>query len=176
MSTINYDLTQIKAMLFDVDGVLSANMIPMSVEGEPMRTVNIKDGYAIHLACEMGVKMGIITGGKTEAVRKRFLSLGIPAEDIYLGSSIKINDFNDYLTRHGLKPEEVLYGGDDIPDLEVMRHCGLPCCPKDAAPEVKAVAHYISHAEGGYGFGRDVVEQVLKAKGLWMADGQAFGW
>lgn len=176
MSTINYNLKKIKALLFDVDGVLSANVIPMSVEGEPMRTVNIKDGYSIHLAAKMGVKLGIITGGRTEAVRKRFLSLGIPAEDIYIGSSVKIHDYRDFRDRHGLRDEEILYVGDDIPDIEVLRACGLPCCPKDAAPEVKAVARYISHAEGGYGCGRDIVEQVLKVHGLWMADEKAFGW
>ncbi|MBQ8673975.1 MAG: HAD-IIIA family hydrolase [Bacteroides sp.] len=176
MSTINYNLKKIKALLFDVDGVLSANVIPMSVEGEPMRTVNIKDGYSIHLAAKMGVKLGIITGGRTEAVRKRFLSLGIPAEDIYIGSSVKIHDYRDFRDRHGLCDEEILYVGDDIPDIEVLRACGLPCCPKDAAPEVKAVARYISHAEGGYGCGRDIVEQVLKVHGLWMADEKAFGW
>lgn len=176
MSNINFDLREIKALLFDVDGVLSTNTIPMSVEGEPMRTVNIKDGYAIHLAAKQGVKLGIITGGKTEAVRKRFLSLGVPAEDIYLGSSIKMIDYRDFLNRHALTDAEVLYVGDDIPDLEVMRVCGLPCCPKDAAPEVKAVSKYISHVDGGYGCGRDIVEQVLKAKGLWLADEKAFGW
>lgn len=176
MSTINYDLNRIKALVFDVDGVLSANVIPMSTEGEPMRTVNIKDGYSIHLAAKQEVLLGIISGGKTEAVRKRFLSLGIPAEDIYLGSSVKIHDYRDFRDRHGLCDEEILYVGDDIPDLEVMRTCGLPCCPKDAAPEVKAVARYISYANGGYGCGRDIVEQVLKVKGLWLADEKAFGW
>ena len=102
MSTINHDLKQIKALLFDVDGVLSANVIPMSTEGEPLRTVNIKDGYAIHLAAQNGMLLGIISGGKTEAVRKRFLSLGIPAEDIYLGSSVKIHDYRDFRDRHAL--------------------------------------------------------------------------
>ncbi|MBQ8501889.1 MAG: HAD-IIIA family hydrolase [Bacteroides sp.] len=176
MSTINYDLKKIKALLFDVDGVLSANVIPMSIEGEPMRTVNIKDGYSLHLAAKQGVKLGIITGGKTEAVRKRFRSLGIPDEDIYLGSSVKINDYRDFCKRHGLTDEEILYVGDDIPDLEVMRLCALPCCPKDAVPEVKTVAKYISHADGGYGCGRDIVEQYLKVHGLWLADEKAFGW
>ena len=176
MSTINHDLKQIKALLFDVDGVLSANVIPMSTEGEPLRTVNIKDGYAIHLAAQNGMLLGIISGGKTEAVRKRFLSLGIPAEDIYLGSSVKIHDYRDFRDRHALSDEEILYVGDDIPDLEVMRMCGLPCCPKDAVPEVKAVSRYISYADGGYGCGRDIVEQVLKVQGLWLADEKAFGW
>ena len=176
MSTINYDLKKIKALVFDVDGVLSANVIPMSSEGEPLRTVNIKDGYSLHLAAKQGVLLGIITGGRTEAVRKRFTSLGFEDGNIYMGSSVKIHDYHDFRDRHGLKDEEILYVGDDIPDLEVMRECGLPCCPKDAVPEVKAVARYISYAEGGYGCGRDIVEQVLKVQGLWMADEKAFGW
>lgn len=176
MSTINYNLSNIKALAFDVDGVLSSNIIPMSTEGEPMRTVNIKDGYALHLAAKMGFPVAIITGGRTEAVRKRFLALGIPAENIYMGSSIKIHDYRDFRDRYGLKDEEILYVGDDIPDIEVLSTCGLPCCPADAAPEVKVVSRYISHRDGGYGCGRDVVEQVLKVKGLWMADERAFGW
>ena len=176
MSTINYDLKKIKALVFDVDGVLSANVIPMSSEGEPLRTVNIKDGYTLHLAAKQGVLLGIITGGRTEAVRKRFTSLGFEDGNIYMGSSVKIHDYHDFRDRHGLQDEEILYVGDDIPDLEVMRECGLPCCPKDAVPEVKAVARYISYAEGGYGCGRDIVEQVLKVQGLWMADEKAFGW
>jgi len=176
MSTINYDLKKIKALVFDVDGVLSANVIPMSSEGEPLRTVNIKDGYSLHLAAKQGVLLGIITGGRTEAVRKRFTSLGFDDGNIYMGSSVKIHDYRDFRDRHGLKDEEILYVGDDIPDLEVMRECGLPCCPKDAVPEVKAVARYISYAEGGYGCGRDIVEQVLKVQGLWLADEKAFGW
>ena len=143
MSTINYDLKKIKALVFDVDGVLSANVIPMSSEGEPLRTVNIKDGYSLHLAAKQGVLLGIITGGRTEAVRKRFTSLGFEDGNIYMGSSVKIHDYHDFRDRHGLKDEEILYVGDDIPDLEVMRECGLPCCPKDAVPEVKAVDRYI---------------------------------
>ena len=174
MSTINYDLKKIKALVFDVDGVLSANVIPMSSEGEPLRTVNIKDGYSLHLAAKQGVLLGIITGGRTEAVRKRFTSLGFEDGNIYMGSSVKIHDYHDFRDRHGLKDEEILYVGDDIPDLEVMRECGLPCCPKDAVPEVKAVARYISYAEGGYGCGRDIVEQVLKVQGLWNMAGRRF--
>ena len=112
MSTINYDLKKIRALLFDVDGVLSANVIPMSSEGEPMRTVNIKDGYSLHLAAKMGVLLGIITGGRTEAVRRRFLSLGLKEENIYLGSSVKIHDYRDFRDRYGLCDEEILYVGD----------------------------------------------------------------
>lgn len=173
MSTINYDLKKIKAIAFDVDGVLSADVIPLHTSGEPMRTVNIKDGYAIQLAVKKGLHIAIITGGRTEAVRKRFAGLGV--QDLYLGAAVKIHDYRDFRDKHALKDEEILYMGDDIPDMEVMQECGLPCCPKDAAPEVKSIARYISYAAGGYGCGRDVVEQVMKAQGKWMAD-DAFGW
>lgn len=173
MSTINYDLTKIKALAFDVDGVLSSDVMPLHPSGEPMRTVNVKDGYALQLAVKCGLHIAIITGGRTEAIYKRFKSLGIT--DIYMGSSIKILDYRDFRDKHGLKNEEILYMGDDVPDMEVLRECGLSCCPKDAIVEVKSMVHYISHCEGGYGCGRDVVEQVMKAQGLWMA-GDAFGW
>ena len=173
MSTINYDLTRIKALAFDVDGVLSADMIPLHPSGEPMRTVNIKDGYAIQLAIKKGLRIAIITGGRTDAVRVRFAGLGIT--DLYLGSAVKIHDYRAFRDKYGLKDEEVLYMGDDVPDMEVLRECGLPCCPKDAAPEVKSIVKYISHTNGGYGCGRDVIEQVLKAHGKWMSD-DAFGW
>ena len=173
MSTINYDLSRIKALAFDVDGVLSSTTIPLHPSGEPMRTVNIKDGYAIQLAVKKGLHIAIITGGRTEAVRIRFEGLGV--KDLYMGSAVKIHDYRDFRDKYGLTDDEILYMGDDVPDIEVMRECGLPCCPKDAVPEVKSVAKYISYADGGRGCGRDVVEQVLKAHGLWMAE-DAFDW
>ena len=173
MSTINYDLTRIRALAFDVDGVLSADVMPLHPNGEPMRTVNVKDGYALQLAVKQGLHIAIITGGKTEAVHKRFTTLGI--RDIYMGSSVKVHDYHDFRDKHGLKDEEILYMGDDIPDIEIMRVCGLPCCPKDAIPDVKAISRYISHRDGGAGCGRDVLEQVMKAQGKWMV-GDAFGW
>jgi len=173
MSSINYDLTQIKAFIFDVDGVLSTDSIPLSPEGEPMRMVNIKDGYALNLAVKCGYGLAIITGGDTEAVRKRFARLGI--EHIYMKSSVKINDYNDYIKKTGFKPEEIVYGGDDLPDYQVMKLVGLPVAPADAAPEIKEIAKYISHKKGGEGVARDVIEQVLKAQGKWMTD-KAFGW
>lgn len=173
MSTINYDLTKIKALAFDVDGVLSSDMIPLHPGGEPMRTVSVKDGYALQLAVRQGFHIAIITGGRTDAVHKRFAYLGI--EDIYMGSSVKIRDYCHFRDKHGLKDEEILYMGDDIPDLQVMETCGLPCCPKDAVPDVKSSSAYISHFRGGEGCGRDVIEQVMKAQGKWMV-GEAFGW
>lgn len=173
MSTINYDLTKIKSFIFDVDGVLSPDSIPLSVEGEPMRMVNIKDGYAINQAIKHGYGVAIITGGDTDAVYKRFERLGV--KHIYMKSSIKLNDYNDYISKTGYKPEEIVYAGDDLPDIQVMKTVGLAVAPADASPEVKAVAQYISHKKGGDGVGRDIIEQVMKTQGKWMTD-KAFGW
>ena len=171
---INYDLTKIKALAFDVDGVLSAETITMDANGVPLRTVNIKDGYAIQLAVKMGLHIAIITGAKVDAVRVRYQGLGVP--DVHLGCSVKMPVYESFLQKYGLTDEEVLYMGDDIPDLEVMNRCGCPCCPADAAPEVISASIYISHLRGGYGCGRDVVEQVLRAQGKWLSDEKAFGW
>lgn len=171
---IDYDLKKIKALFFDVDGVLSAETIGMDANGDPMRTVNIKDGYALQLAVKSGLHIAIITGGKTEAIRKRYEGLGI--KDIFLGAAVKTKEYQLLLDKYQLLPEEVLYMGDDIPDYEVLRLVGLPCCPADAAPEIKQICKYISHRNGGYGCGRDVVEQVLKAHGKWMSHSEAFGW
>lgn len=171
---INYDLSKIRAMFFDVDGVLSCETITQHPNGEPMRTVNIKDGYAMQHAVKCGMIIAIITGGNTESVRKRYEGLGV--KDVVLGAAVKVTVYDQLKEKYGLKDEEILYMGDDIPDYEVMKRCGLPCCPADACPEVKAVSRYVSHKNGGMGCGRDVMEQVLKAKGLWMNDAKAFGW
>lgn len=173
MSTIDYDLKKIKSFVFDVDGVLSPDSIPLSPQGVPMRMVNIKDGYALNLAVRHGYGIAIITGGDSEAVRLRFERLGI--KDIYMKSRIKIHDFNDYITRTGYKPEEIMYAGDDIPDYQVMQSVGLSVAPADAAYEIRNIAKYISHCKGGEGVARDVIEQVLKVQGNWMSE-EAFGW
>lgn len=173
MSSINYDLTKIKAFVFDVDGVLSCDIVSLYPNGDPMRTVNIKDGYAIQLAVKKGYQVAIITGGYTEAVKVRFERLGI--EHIYMRSAVKVHDFNDFMQKTGLQADEVIYAGDDIPDYEVMKLVGLPVAPADAAPEIKQIAKYISLRKGGEGIARDVIEQTLKSQGKWMGD-EAFGW
>lgn len=174
MSAINYDLTKIKAFVFDVDGVLSPSVIPLSQDGYPMRMANIKDGYAIQLAVKLGYKMAIITGGDSEAVNTRFSALGI--KDIYLKASEKLQIFQSWMTENKLKPDEVIFMGDDIPDLKCMRACGLPCAPRDAAWEAREIAIYVSKYDGGYGCVRDVIEQVMKAQSKWMMEANAFGW
>ena len=128
---INYDLDKIKAVIFDVDGVLSGQTITLASSGEPLRTVNIKDGYAIQLAQKMGLRIAILTGGTTEAIRKRYEGLGV--EDIFMGCAVKIHTYDEFLAKYQLSDEEIIYVGDDIPDYEVMRCAGavcfmLPCC------------------------------------------------
>ena len=171
---ISYDLTKIRAIIFDVDGVLSSETITLSADGEPLRTVNIKDGYAIQLAMKLGLRIVILTGAKTKSLRVRYEGLGV--KDIFVGCSVKIETYEEILRQYGLKDEEVMYMGDDIPDLEVMRRVGCPVCPKDACPEIKEVALYVSDRIGGHGCGRDVIEQTLRAQGMWVMNAKAFGW
>lgn len=171
---INYDLTKIRAIIFDVDGVLSAETITLGSDGWPLRTVNIKDGYAIQLAVKMGLRIAIMTGANVESIKVRYEGLGL--QDIYLGCSVKIKTYEAFLNQYGLKEDEVIYMGDDIPDLEVMRRVGCPVCPSDACEEVKEASTYVSQRKGGYGCGRDVIEQVLRAQGKWLKDEKAFGW
>lgn len=171
---INYDLTKIKAFCFDVDGVLSGNIVLLFEDEQPHRTANIKDGYALHHAARLGYPMAIITGGKSPAVRQRYEGLGL--KDVYDGVGVKIDVFHAWLRKYNLKPEEVIYMGDDVPDYEIMQACGCPCCPADAAPEIRDISVYVSHRAGGEGCVRDVVEQVLRAQGKWMNNAEAFGW
>jgi len=171
---INYDLKKIRAIIFDVDGVLSAETITLSADGDPLRTVNIKDGYAIQLAEKLGLRIAIMTGGNTNAVRLRYERLGV--EDVFMGCSVKIKVYDEFLQKYGLTDDEIMYMGDDIPDLEIMRRVGCPVCPNDACPEVQQVSKYISHLKGGYGCGRDVIEQTLRAQGKWVMNAKAFGW
>ena len=175
MDEINFDLTKIKGIVFDVDGVLSPDTIPLHPSGEPMRVINTKDGYAMQLAVKQGIVLGIVTGGDTMAVKKRFESLGF--QYIYMRSRNKLTDFQDFLQKTGFSPEEVCFVGDDLPDYEALQKAGLAACPADAASEIKAIAQYISHKTGGQGVGRDIIEQVLKAQDKWMkANAFAFGW
>ncbi len=171
---VDYDLKKIKAFAFDVDGVLSPSTIPLGEDGYPRRMANVKDGYALQLAVKKGYRIAIITGGKGEPVYHRFASLGI--KDIYLNASKKLPILKEWMKREGLTPEEVVYMGDDIPDLPCMRYVGLPCAPYDACWEAKETAIYISKFSGGYGCGRDILEQVMKAQDTWLNDSEAFGW
>lgn len=172
---INYDLTKIKGMAFDVDGVLSSsNVVLLEGASQPCRSANIKDGYAMQLAVKHGYQLAIITGGRSEAVRERYQHLGL--HDVFMGISVKLACFDHWMAENRLNPDEVIYMGDDIPDYEVMCRCGLPCCPADAAPEIRAISTYVCQHNGGEGCAREVIEQVMRAQGQWMTDDRAFGW
>lgn len=173
MSKVSIDISTFEAVIFDVDGVLSQITIPMGADGVPQRTVNVRDGYAIKTAIEKGIVVGIITGGYSENLPKRYESLGM--KHIYMKVHYKIEALRDFISRTGISAEKIIYVGDDLPDIEVMQYCGFSVAPADAAPEVKAIAKYISPVCGGMGVARDILEELLKVKHLWMNEA-AFGW
>lgn len=161
---------KIRAFAFDVDGVMTDGGIFADLQGELYRTFDAKDAMALRMAKMSGYHLACITGGKSESIRKRLLTCGFSYEDIYLGSRAKIEDFDDFCSRHGLLPEEVMYFGDDLPDIPVMVACGCGACPSDAVEEVKATADYISEKQGGKGFVRESLEKVMKSQGRWGLD------
>lgn len=166
MAFFKEELTKVKAFVFDIDGVLSAATQVLSPEGETVRTSNLKDGFALVYAIRNGYPVCVITGGKTIEVIKRCEKIGI--KDVYAGSLKKLPSLYDFMEKYSLKAEEVMYMGDDLPDYPAMKVAGVPVCPKDAAPEIKAISHYISDKNGGEGCVRDVLEQVLRAQGKWI--------
>ena len=173
MANFKEDLTCIKAFVFDIDGVLSLQTINLNPFGIPNRTVNLRDGYAIQLAVKKGYHVGIISGSNSKDYQKRLKGLGV--KEVFLNSRSKIGHYEAFKSKFGLKDQEILYMGDDIPDIEVMRIAGVPCCPSDADSEIKQVASYISDKKGGEGCVRDVIEQVLRLHNKWM-DQEGLTW
>ena len=159
-------LHNITTFIFDVDGVLTDGRLHITSDGQMHRTMNAKDGYAMKEALKKGYNLHIITGGTNEGVRARLQGLGI--KDVVLGAHEKMEHLQAYINKEKLRPENILYMGDDIPDYPVMEKVGLPCCPQDAVKEIKEVSKYISHKKGGEGCVRDVIEQVLKVQGNWI--------
>ncbi|APZ47236.1 3-deoxy-D-manno-octulosonate 8-phosphate phosphatase [Polaribacter reichenbachii] len=158
-------LPKINTLIFDVDGVLTNGMVTIMPDGELVRHMNIKDGYALKTAVDKGFNVCIISGGKNEGVRTRLANLGI--KDIYLGAHNKIEQYNELVKKYNLQPENVLYMGDDVPDYPVMKLVGLPSAPNDAAQEIQGIAKYISDKKGGEGCVRDIIEQILRVQGKW---------
>jgi 3-deoxy-D-manno-octulosonate 8-phosphate phosphatase (KDO 8-P phosphatase) len=158
-------LKDIRGLVFDVDGVLTNGNIIASDNGELLRTFNIKDGYALQLAVKRGLLVAVISGGRGLSMQKRFEGLGIP--EIFLGVNDKVEVLNRLLDKYALDANQILYMGDDIPDLKVMQLVGLPTCPADAVPEIKALSQYISPYNGGKTAVRDIVEKVLKVQQKW---------
>ncbi len=173
MGNFKEDLKNIKAFVFDIDGVLSKQTVAMDNDGFPNRTINLRDGYALQLAVKKGFKVAVISGGNSEAFKKRLKLLGI--DEVYLNSSEKLSIFQKLLKKENLKTDEVLYMGDDIPDYEVMQAAGVSACPLDADSEIKQISQYISDKSGGEGCVRDVIEQVMRLHGLWM-NNDAYIW
>ena len=168
MKNYKHLLPKIRTFIFDVDGVLTDGKILINSDGELLRSFDTKDGYAMKCALVKGFKIVIITGGRNEAVRERFKELGVI--DIYLGAHHKLDAYQDLMDNYDLNPEEILYIGDDIPDIPVMEKVGLGCCPADATSDVKAIADYVSHKKGGEGCVRELIEQVLRVQGKWSLD------
>lgn len=173
MDNFKIRLNKVKAFAFDVDGVFTNGQVYLFPGEEFVRAVNIKDGYAVQHCIKMGYPIAIISGGRSDEVAKRFQKLGV--SDIYMGSSNKIDHYEDFRKKYGFEHEELLYMGDDIPDYEIMQKVGLPTCPADAATEIKEISLYVSDRGGGHGCVRDVIEQVLRLHDKWWGD-QSFEW
>ena len=168
------DLKDIKGFVFDIDGVMTDGGIFAALDGELYRTFDAKDGFAVRMACLQGYAVGVITGGRSLSITNRFRTNGIEPEDVYLGSRIKIIDFDDFCRRHSLRREEVMYFGDDVPDIPVMVSCGCGVCPSDAVDEVKQIADVVSDKPGGRGFARSMIEAVMRYQGTWKLDIQHY--
>lgn len=158
-------LNQVTTFMFDVDGVMTDGKVLVMENGEMVRNINSKDGYALHLAKNKNYRIVVISGGNNAAIQKALARTGI--NDVFIRQHDKLACYLDYLQAHNLRDEEVLYMGDDLPDHEVMSRVGVAVCPKDAAPEIRDLCHYISNKKGGEGCLRDVIEQVLRVQGKW---------
>lgn len=168
MRSYKENLPKINTLIFDVDGVLTNGDV-MLFQNEVVRTLNSRDAYAIQYAVKMGMRILIITGGHSEAVKSRLLNLGV--EEVCLKSANKLSVYEKLKTKYGFKDEEVVYMGDDLPDYEVMTQVGVSACPQDAAIEIKSIADYQSPFNGGRHAVRDIIEQTLRVQDKWFKDG-----
>jgi 3-deoxy-D-manno-octulosonate 8-phosphate phosphatase (KDO 8-P phosphatase) len=173
MTNFKEELQNVKAFVFDIDGVLSTQTIALSVWGVPLRSVNLRDGYALQLAVKKGYHVGVISGANSKEYYRRLKALGIT--DICLNSRAKKESMEELVQKWNIDLKDVLYMGDDIPDFEVMKIVGLPACPADADSEIKQISVYISAKKGGEGCVRDVIEQAMRLHNKWM-DHEAFSW
>ena len=163
-------LKKIKAFVFDVDGVLTDGGILADLNGELYRTFDAKDAFALRMAAMKGYKLGAITGGRSISITKRLGVCGFASENVYLGSRIKMLDFEDFCSRHNILPDEVMYFGDDIPDVPVLKACGIGVCPSDAVEEARQAADFISSYPGGKLCVRNTIEMTMKAQNTWNVD------
>jgi len=173
MQLIHTKLKLAKAFIFDVDGVMTDGSVMASEDGNFLRTFNIKDGYALQHAAKIGYPIAIISGGKSDGIIKRFEALGI--KDIYIGQQHKEAAFNDFLNKYNLIPQDIIYMGDDIPDIPLLKIVSVACCPADAAIDVISICNYISPINGGKGCVREVIEKTLKLQEKWWVE-ESFKW
>ena len=173
MSNFRALLPDITTFIFDYDGVMTDGTVYMDSNGDPLRTSNVKDGYALQLAVKLGYNVVVISGAISTNIEKRLHSLGV--QDVFTGVPDKVKKLENYMEEKNVQPSQIVYVGDDIPDIRVMRMIGVPVCPADAAEEVKEISCYISHCGGGKGCVRDIIEQTLKVQGKWMT-AEAYSW
>ena len=168
MENKNYKelLKEITTFILDVDGVLTNGKILVTSKGKMLREMNTKDGFIIKYALDKGFKIFIISGGKNKGVKERLKDLGI--EEIFLGEHTKKDTYEKLIKKYNLKRNEIVYMGDDIPDIPVMKKIGVPCCPNDAVPDVKQISIYVSKKNGGQGCVRDIIEQTLRVQNKWL--------
>ncbi|MBQ6912055.1 MAG: HAD hydrolase family protein [Bacteroidales bacterium] len=164
------DLAKIKAFAFDIDGVATDGGVFCNGDGDLLRTYDAKDGFAIRMAVMHGYPVAVITGGSSESIRKRMVTSGVKAEDVFLHCRDKREQFAQFCSRYSLDPSEVMYFGDDVPDIDVLKACGCGVCPSDAVEEVKAVADWVSGRPGGKGCLRECIENALRTQGNWTFD------
>ncbi len=157
--------SKIKAIVLDIDGVLTNSQVFLLPDGTQMRNMHIKDGYAIQLAVKKGYHIGIISGGSSEESKQRLQGLGV--EHIYLKTHDKLDKLKELMHIFQVQAEELLYMGDDIPDYECVDFAGVGATPENGAEEIKKIANYISAIPGGMGCVRDVIEKVMKIQGKW---------
>lgn len=172
--TFDEKLKNIRAIAFDVDGVVTDGNLLAMPDGDLLRVFEAKDSFAIRMITMAGLDAAVITGAVSESIRIRMKTCGVPHDDIYLHSRKKILDFEDLCKRHGFSPDEVLFIGDDIPDVPVIRAAGIGVAPADACEEAKAAADFISPYGGGKGCMRHTVEMVLKMQGKWELDTELY--
>ena len=172
--TSDMDLRKIKAFAFDIDGVATDGGVFCNSDGDLLRTYDAKDGFAIRMAVMNGFHVAVVTGGSSESIRKRMATSGVKPEDVFLHSRRKIDDLNTFCARYGLSPKEVMFFGDDVPDMECMQASGCGVCPADAVTEVQKVADWMTDAPGGKGCLREAIEKTLRKQGKWIFNSEEY--
>lgn len=167
MNVLEY-FTKVSTFVFDLDGVLTDGTVLVLQDGLQARQMHVKDGLALQMALKNGYNVVVLSGGFSEPVIGRLHKLGV--QEVYLSIKDKYHFLENYLQQHNLQWDEVLFMGDDLPDVEVLQKAGVACCPADAVMEVKRISKYISPIKGGYGCVRDVIEKVLKLNDHWKFD------